>query len=69
MLIDKPTFDVRRNKSRSERVEIGGGRLDLFADEDEFRAVLDMDMAASTQLRGQAKAARTRGQPLADVTG
>ena len=66
VLIDKPTFDVRRNKSRSERVEIGGGRLDLFADEDEFRAVLDMDMAASTQLRGQAKAARTRGQPLAE---
>ena len=52
--------------SASERVEIGGGRLDLFADEDEFRAVLDMDMAASTQLRGQARAARTPGRPLAD---
>ena len=66
VLVDKPTFDIRRNKSRVERVEIGGGRLDLFAGDDEFRAVLDMDMAASTQLRGQATAARTPGRPLAD---
>jgi translocation and assembly module TamB len=66
LLLDHPTIDIRRNKFRSDRVEIGSGRLDVFADEDEIRAETEFEMAASTQLRGRASVRRQRGQPLAD---
>jgi translocation and assembly module TamB len=64
VVIDKPTLDIRRNKFRSDRVEIGGGRVDLYADEDVLRATADLDMAASTRLSGHASAERHRGVPL-----
>jgi translocation and assembly module TamB len=66
VLIDDPTFEIRRNKSRKEIVKIGGGRVDLFADEDEIRATAEMQMAASTELRGEVRATRARGRPLGD---
>ena len=31
VLLDKASFDIPRNKFRTERVHLGGGRLDLFA--------------------------------------
>ena len=66
VLIDDPTFEVRRNKSRKDVVKIGGGRVDLFADEDELRATAEMQMAASTELRGEVRAERVRGRALGD---
>jgi translocation and assembly module TamB len=66
IILDQPTLEVRRNKSRSDRVEIGGGRVDLYADEDELRAVAEMQMAASTQLHGRVTARREPGRPLAE---
>lgn len=66
LIVDEPTFEVRRNKSRTEVVRIGGGRIDLYADADELRATADMDMAASTRLRGEVHAPRERGRPLAE---
>jgi translocation and assembly module TamB len=67
VLIDKPTIEIRRNKSRSDRVEIGGGRIDVYADEDVLRATADLDMAASTRLSGHASAERHRGVALSDL--
>ncbi len=66
IVIDHPTFEVRRNKFRTQEVEIGGGRVDLFADEDVLRGEADLQMAASTHLRGQVSAPRERGRPLAE---
>jgi translocation and assembly module TamB len=66
LIVDDPTFEVRRNQSRKDIVRIGGGRIDLFADAGELRAMADMDMAASTRLRGEVRAPRERGRPLAE---
>jgi translocation and assembly module TamB len=66
IILDKPTFDVRRNKTRTETVELGSARVDFHADETELRAVADLQMAASTQVRGQVTAGRQRGRALAE---
>ncbi|MFO1394808.1 MAG: translocation/assembly module TamB domain-containing protein [Steroidobacteraceae bacterium] len=66
VVIDHPTVDIRRNRFRSDRVEIGGGRLDLYADESRVRATADLEMAAGTRLQGAVSAPRERGRPLAD---
>ncbi|HQR49125.1 MAG TPA: translocation/assembly module TamB domain-containing protein [Steroidobacteraceae bacterium] len=66
VVIDHPTVDIRRNRFRSDRVEIGGGRLDLYADESRVRATADLEMAAGTRLQGEVSAPRERGRPLAD---
>ena len=67
VVVDKPTLDIRRNKFRSDRVEIGGGRVDLYADEDVLRGTVELEMAAKTQLTGHASAERHRGVRLADL--
>ncbi len=64
VIVDDPTFEVRRNQSRTDVVRIGGGRIDFFADADVLRATADMDMAASTRLQGEVRAPRERGRPL-----
>ncbi len=64
VVIDKPTLEIRRNRFRSDTVEIGGGRLDVYADEDVLRANAQFDMAASTRLTGHASAERHRGVPV-----
>jgi translocation and assembly module TamB len=64
VVVDKPTLEIRRNRFRSDTVEIGGGRLDVYADEDMLRATAQLDMAADTRLTGQASAERHRGIPL-----
>jgi translocation and assembly module TamB len=63
VVIDKPTLEIRRNRFRSDKVEIGGGRLDVYADEDVLRATAELDMAASTRLTGHVSAERHRGVP------
>ncbi len=67
VVIDHPTVEIRRNRLRSDRVEIGGGRLDLYADEGVIRASASLDMAAGTRLQGEVSAPRERGRPLADL--
>ncbi len=67
VVIDKPTLEIRRNRSRSDRVEIGGGRVDVYADEDVIRATADLDLAASTRLVGHASAERHRGLPVTEL--
>ena len=69
LLLDEPTLDIPRNKFRTERLELGGGRLDLFAEPGEFRASLDLQMAESTRVQGEVVATRdprldTREYPL-----
>jgi translocation and assembly module TamB len=64
VLIDKPTLEIRRNRFRSDTVEIGGGRVDVYADEDVLRATAELQMAASTKLTGHASAERHHGLPL-----
>ena len=50
-----------RNKFRTERIQLGSGRLDLFAEPDELRATLDLDIDESTQHAGRS-ASRERAQ-------
>ena len=59
LLLDDPTLEIPRNKFRSERVELGRGRLDVFAEPGELRADLVLAMAESTQVRGEVVATRS----------
>lgn len=65
LLLDNPTLDIPRNKFRSERVSLGQGRFDLFAEPEEVRAVLDLNVTVGTHITGRAQAQRTPGQTLA----
>lgn len=58
LLLDEPTLDVPRNKFRSDRLELGRGRFDLFADPGELRASIDLQMAETTQVQGTVSATR-----------
>jgi translocation and assembly module TamB len=58
LLIDDPTLDVPRNKFRTERLELGGGRLDLFAEPGELRASVELRLAGTTHVRGEVVATR-----------
>jgi len=65
LLLDDPTLDIPRNKFRSERVSLGQGRLDLFAEPEQIRTILDLHVTEGTQLTGSAFAERRPGRPLA----
>jgi len=65
LLLDDPTLDIPRNKFRSERIELGGGRLDLFADVAGLRGNLDLTLVEGTTVQGQVAATRIPGEPLA----
>ena len=54
LLLDEPSFDVPRNKFRTERIKLGGGRLDLFAEADSMRAALDFTVDETTHVKGEA---------------
>jgi translocation and assembly module TamB len=54
VLVHEPTFDMPRNKFRSERIQLGSSRLDLFAEPDAMRAQLDLQIDESTQVSGEA---------------
>jgi translocation and assembly module TamB len=66
LLLDDPTLDIPRNKFRTERVQLGGGRLDLFAEPTELRANLALNMAEGTQAHGEVIATRDPDLPTAD---
>jgi translocation and assembly module TamB len=65
LLLDEPTLDIPRNKFRTERLELGSGRLDLFADPGAVRASLDLQMTETTHVRGEV--AVTRDPQLATL--
>jgi translocation and assembly module TamB len=65
LLVDEPTLDIPRNKFRTERLALGRGRLDVFADPAELRATLDLAMAENTSVHGEIVA--TRSPALAAV--
>ncbi len=64
--LDDPTLDIRRNKFRTERVELGRGQVDMFAEPGEIRVAAELDLAQDTRIKGQATVTRLPGQPVAD---
>jgi translocation and assembly module TamB len=71
VLLDQATLDIPRNKFRTERVQLGGGRLDLFAETGQIRTSLALSVGEHTQIEGEARAERTQGAPMTEypVTG
>jgi translocation and assembly module TamB len=67
VLLDEPTLDIPRNKFRSDRVRLGGGRLDLFADSTEIRGALDLELVEGTEVQGNITALRLDGHTLPDA--
>ena len=65
VLLDKASFDIPRNKFRTERVHLGGGRLDLFAEQNDIRAKLDLSVGENARIQGEARAERVAGAPWA----
>lgn len=64
--LDNPTLDIRRNKFRTQRVELGRGQVDMFAEPGEIRVAAELDMAQSTRVSGRATITRLPGQAMAD---
>jgi len=58
LLLDNPVLDIPRNQFRTQRVELGQGRLDLFADPGEMRARLDLRLAETSRVLGEVTAQR-----------
>jgi translocation and assembly module TamB len=58
MLIHEPALQVPRNKFRTERIQLGSSRLDLFAEPDALRANLAVQVDESTDISGEAQADR-----------
>lgn len=58
VLLDQASLDIPRNKFRTERVHLGGGRLDLFAQQEDIRANLELSVGENTHIRGEARAER-----------
>jgi len=64
ILLDKASLDIPRNKFRTERVRLGGGRLDLFAEQHEIRANLDLSVGENARIEGEARVERVSGKPM-----
>jgi translocation and assembly module TamB len=64
MVLDHPTVDIPRNKFRSQRVELGSGRVDVYAEPDRLRADIELKVAESTHIQGSAVAERRPGADL-----
>ncbi|MGI9246343.1 MAG: translocation/assembly module TamB domain-containing protein, partial [Steroidobacteraceae bacterium] len=64
ILVHEPSFDMPRNKFRTERIQLGSSRLDVYVEPARLRAMLDMQVDETTQVRGEATAER-RSDPLA----
>jgi translocation and assembly module TamB len=71
VLLDQATLDIPRNKFRTERVRLGGGRLDLFAETGQIRTSLALSVGEHTQIEGEARAERLPGAQMTEypVTG
>jgi translocation and assembly module TamB len=67
ILLDNPTLDVPRNKFRSERVRLGGGRVDVYAELDQIRGSVDMKFGEETRIEGSVNAPRPPGVPMTDL--
>ena len=66
LFLDNPTLDIPRNKFRTERIELGRGQLDLFAEPHEIRLNTTLDMGENTHVKGNVSVTRLRGQAMAD---
>jgi translocation and assembly module TamB len=64
MILDHPTLDIPRNKFRTERIDMGGGRVDVYAEPDSLRANLDLNLGENTRIHGEAFADRRPGTDL-----
>jgi translocation and assembly module TamB len=65
--LDEPVLDVPRNRFRTQRIELGSGRLDLFATPEELRGEVLLDLAEDSRVQGHASAPRTPGVAIADL--
>jgi translocation and assembly module TamB len=63
--LDAPVLDVPRNRFRTQRIELGSGRLDLFATPEELRGEVLLDLAEGSRVQGGASARRTPGGAMA----
>jgi translocation and assembly module TamB len=66
LLLDDPTLDIPRNKFRTERLHLGGGRLDVFAGTAELRATVELNMTETSRLDGEVVATRDPALAAAD---
>jgi translocation and assembly module TamB len=67
LLVHEPSLNMPRNKFRSQRIPLGGARLDLFAEPQELRAAVDLAVDETTRVEGEAFATRRanlRDSPL-----
>jgi translocation and assembly module TamB len=67
LLLDNPVLDIPRNQFRTQRVELGQGRLDLFAVPGELRASLDLQLAETSRVRGELTAQRDPQRATLDL--
>jgi translocation and assembly module TamB len=67
ILFDNPTLDIPRNKFRSERVRLGGGRVDVYAELEQLRGSIDMNLGEETRIEGSLNAPRPPGVPMTDL--
>jgi hypothetical protein len=67
ILLDNPTLDIPRNKFRSERVHLGGGRVDVYAELDQLRGSIDMKLGEKTRIEGAVNAPRPPGVPMQEL--
>ena len=58
VLVHEPAFDMPRNKFRTERIQLGSSRLDLYVEPAEMRAEMNFEVDEGTSLRGEAFADR-----------
>ncbi len=54
VLVHEPSFDMPRNKFRTERIRLGSSQLDVFAADDAIRANMSLQVDESTQVTGEA---------------
>jgi translocation and assembly module TamB len=67
ILLDKPTLDIPRNKFRSERVHLGGGRVDAYVGHEQLRASIDMNLGEQTRVEGLVTAPRPPDVPMLEL--
>jgi len=61
LLLDNPTLDLPRNQFRTERVSLGAGRLDVFAEPEAIRASVEATVAENSRITGEVTARREPG--------
>jgi translocation and assembly module TamB len=66
ILLDQASLDIPRNKFRTERIRLGGGRLDLFAEQERIRTSLALSIGENARIEGEAQASRLSGRPMSE---